>query len=317
VDDDLLGIESVYPLHEIEEAVPYRERVPGMKARVRELPDALERQVVELDQLADPGEVDEAVALDGARQPPEQKTERETGGRRPPRRASAVGPTRRITAAASAAAPATKSSASVSASDARGRTSPRGTRRGSSDQASGGDAPDSERGRATSLAEGGPEPERKPEVELDGGHPSRSSAALPDASQTAVAVDAPALAPEERAAQAEGRQSSTRARSAARAPSCLRRKRRWPEVLAIEAAPVRCAADVHALGPGEEQDLPARLPEPVAPIRLLTEEEVVLVAVADVFDGFSPHEHARSHHDLDISHVVVIEAPRIERVEHR
>ena len=78
---------------------------------------------------------------------------------------------------------------------------------------------------------------------------------------------------------------------------------------------MRRAADVHALGAREEHDLPARLPEPVAPVRLLAEEEVVLVEEADLVDRLATNEHARAHHDLAIAHLVVVEATRVERVE--
>jgi hypothetical protein len=47
-----------------DEAMPEGERVPGMEAPVRELGHAVEREVVQVEQLPDPCEVEEAVALD-------------------------------------------------------------------------------------------------------------------------------------------------------------------------------------------------------------------------------------------------------------
>ena len=87
------------------------------------------------------------------------------------------------------------------------------------------------------------------------------------------------------------------------------------KVLAVEAAPVRGAADVDALGAREEEDLPARLPEPVAPVRLLAEEEERLVERPHLVDRVPPHEHARTHDELGLAHLVVVEAARVERVE--
>ena len=87
------------------------------------------------------------------------------------------------------------------------------------------------------------------------------------------------------------------------------------DVLTEHPPAMRRTPDVHALGAGEEQDLPAGLPEAVAPVRLLAEEEERLVQRADLLDGLAPHEHAGAHHDLDLALLVVLEPARIERVE--
>ena len=75
---------------------------------------------------------------------------------------------------------------------------------------------------------------------------------------------------------------------------------------------MRGAADVHALRAREEEDLPARLPEAVAPVRLLAEEEEVLVEQADLVDRAPADEHARAHDELGLAHLVVVEAARVE-----
>ena len=72
VDDDLLRIGARDLRDERQEPVPERERVSRVEAPVRELRHAVERQVVELEELAGAGEVEEAVALDVPRNAPEE-----------------------------------------------------------------------------------------------------------------------------------------------------------------------------------------------------------------------------------------------------
>ena len=69
--DDALGILSRETRDEREEPVPERERVSGMQAAVRELGDPFEREVVELEQLACAGQMEEPVALHGRRRHPD------------------------------------------------------------------------------------------------------------------------------------------------------------------------------------------------------------------------------------------------------
>ncbi len=71
VDDDLLRIGARDLRDECEKPVPERERVPGVQAPVRELRDTVEGEVVELQELARAGEVEEAVAVDVPRNAPE------------------------------------------------------------------------------------------------------------------------------------------------------------------------------------------------------------------------------------------------------
>ena len=87
------------------------------------------------------------------------------------------------------------------------------------------------------------------------------------------------------------------------------------EVLAIQPAAVRRPADVDALRAREEDHLPAGFAEPVAPVGLLAEQEVVLVALADLGDRLAPEQHARAHHDLHLAHLVVVEAAAVEGVK--
>ena len=87
------------------------------------------------------------------------------------------------------------------------------------------------------------------------------------------------------------------------------------DVLAEHAAAVRGAADVHALRPREEDDLPAGLAEAVRPVRLLAEEEERLVERADLLDRLAPHEHAGAHQELRLAHLLVVEPARVERVQ--
>ncbi len=88
------------------------------------------------------------------------------------------------------------------------------------------------------------------------------------------------------------------------------------EVLPIQAPAVGGAADVHTLGSREEEHLPAGLPEAVAPVGLLAEEEVVLVEKPDLVDRAPADEQARAHDELGLAHLVVVEPTRVEPVQH-
>ena len=72
VRDDPLRILARELRDERDEAVPERERVPGMQAAVGELRDTLEREVVELEQLPRPREVEQPVALHRRRRDPQE-----------------------------------------------------------------------------------------------------------------------------------------------------------------------------------------------------------------------------------------------------
>ena len=73
------------------------------------------------------------------------------------------------------------------------------------------------------------------------------------------------------------------------------------DVVAEEAAAVRRAADVHALGLGREERLQPASREAVAPVHLLAEEEEALVERADLVDRRAAHEQAGAHHELDLA----------------
>jgi hypothetical protein len=89
------------------------------------------------------------------------------------------------------------------------------------------------------------------------------------------------------------------------------------KVLAVQPSAVRRTAYVDALRAGEEDDLPACLVEAEAPVRLLAEQEVVLVAVSDLLHRGAAEQHAGAHHHLDLANLVVIEASGVEGVQGR
>ena len=84
VQDDLGWIEERDPSDERQKAVPEREGVARMQAAVGELVDRLEREGVERLQLANPRQVEEAVAADLAGDVPEQHAEHHSGSEHPP-----------------------------------------------------------------------------------------------------------------------------------------------------------------------------------------------------------------------------------------
>ena len=117
MEDDLLEVLTGRSWPRPPRAHARRERVARVQARVRELPDALEREVVEFEELPYAREVEEAVSLDGARQRPEEHAQDDARPGRPPAPEDGdAGRPRRITAAAREAAAATPSSARTSSS---------------------------------------------------------------------------------------------------------------------------------------------------------------------------------------------------------
>ena len=84
VQDDLGRVDERDTRNERQKAVPEREGVAGMEAAVGELVDRLEREGVERLQLADPREMEEAVAADLAGDVPEQHAEHDAGAQHPP-----------------------------------------------------------------------------------------------------------------------------------------------------------------------------------------------------------------------------------------
>ncbi len=142
---------------------------------------------------------------------------------------------------------------------------------------------------------------------------------LPEASHVGrLAVHPAALAGEEPAAHAQrGEQQPPASLGGLRPPVLGEEQQVAAEVLPVQTASVRGAADVDALGSREEEDLPARPVEPVAPVGLLAEEEVVLVEEADPLDRAPAHEHAGTHDELRLAHLVVVEPARVEAVEER
>ena len=84
MDDHVDGVGAGDLRDERQEAVPERERVPGMEAAVGELVRGVEREVVEGEELLDAGEVEEPVAADVAGDAPEQEAEEHAGSQHRP-----------------------------------------------------------------------------------------------------------------------------------------------------------------------------------------------------------------------------------------
>src|SRR5262249_45731437 len=98
----------------------------------------------------------------------------------------------------------------------------------------------------------------------------------------AVAIAAPSLAAVDQRAKAQrNEQEPPRALRLAHAAMLCEEAQQATEILDVEPAAVRGAADVHDLRVGDERDTPARLTEAVRPVRLLAEHEEVLVEEAD------------------------------------
>ena len=92
MEDDLRRIDASDLRDEGEEAVPERECVAGMQSAVGELVRALEREIVEREELLDAGEVEEPVAADLAGDAPEEDPETGAEGQREPPAAHTVHP---------------------------------------------------------------------------------------------------------------------------------------------------------------------------------------------------------------------------------
>ena len=87
-------------------------------------------------------------------------------------------------------------------------------------------------------------------------------------------------------------------------------------VLGEQGAAVRGAPDVHGLRSREEEHVPARLVEAVAPVGLLAEHEEVLVEMPDLVGRVAADEQASAEEPVDLPHLVVVEAARVEGVQH-
>jgi hypothetical protein len=190
VPDDELGILARDLRHERDEAVPEREGVAGVQARVGELADALEREVVELEELANASQVEQPVASDRPRDPPEEDAESAPRERGPPapgrggkcRRAPEHGCRER-----GRARHEEEHAGQRERGLERERYCERGEEEGEGPRERGGNAPDSERaGEEPPGSEDERQRDPQPDVEGDRGHPSSRSAVLPEASQAAV-----------------------------------------------------------------------------------------------------------------------------------
>ena len=101
-------------------------------------------------------------------------------------------------------------------------------------------------------------------------------------------------------------------------PSMLPEEAQVPaEVLVVQAARMRGTAHVDALRSGKEDDAPPRFPGPEMPVGLLAEEEEALVGDAELRQGGTANEHARTHDGLHVTHLVVLETAGVERVQGR
>ena len=322
VRDDPLRILARDLRDQRDEAVPERERVAGVQAAVGELGDPLERQVVELEQLPRTREVEETVTLHRRRRDPQEHADDRAPEERPgtPRNGLGGGP-------APEAAEHGRGDGDENEQHERQRQG-RAEREGDRERPEHGHERPREARRHAAHAERSREQppgreddrggERELEVEDEPSAPEQRGRVTGREPRRAVAVRAPTLAAEDEPAKAKRREEqAARALGLLRAAVLPEEEQMAAEVLAVEATAVRRAAHVHALGAGEEDDLPAGLAEPVAPVRLLAEEEVVLVALADLRDRLAPQEHARAHDDLDLAHLVVVEAARVERVQRR
>ena len=191
-----------------------------------------------------------------------------------------------------------------------------------SDQASAADAPRTPSGARD--RESGPEHDAggqsEPDPEHDAAHGVRSSKRGHVAGAEPVGgvpVHAPSRTREEDATEpARDRAAACGPAPPRRAPRVLGEKAEVPsQVLLEHAAAVGRAADVDAFRTREEHHRPARLLEPVAPVRLLAEEEERLVEHADLVDRRPAHEQARTHQELRLANPVVVEALRVEGVQ--
>ena len=79
VEEHVGRVDPGEPADEREEPVPERERIPRMRSTVGELGDGVQREVVELRELPDPGEVEERVPLEGRPEAPDRDREQGAG----------------------------------------------------------------------------------------------------------------------------------------------------------------------------------------------------------------------------------------------
>src|SRR5512132_2911603 len=108
------------------------------------------------------------------------------------------------------------------------------------------------------------------------------------------AIDGPALAPEDERAQAQSREQHAAGALGRPLSAVLGKEAEMPShLLAKERRRLRPparAADVDGLRAGVEERRPAGFVQPVAPIRLLAEEEEALVERADLVERRSPQQ---------------------------
>ena len=86
-------------------------------------------------------------------------------------------------------------------------------------------------------------------------------------------------------------------------------------VLPEHPAAVHRSRDVRELRVRREQHLPPVAAEPVAPVRLLAEEEKALVEQPDLVNCGPAREHDGAHHEVRLPHVRVVETTRVEGVQ--
>src|SRR5215207_11108631 len=102
-------------------------------------------------------------------------------------------------------------------------------------------------------------------------------------------------------------------------PAVLEEKPQVPAHLLAEErrrlAPPRGAADVHRFGLRVEERPPARRTSAVRPVRLLAEEEEVLVERADLLECLAPEQERRRLRELDLANFVVPESRAVKRVQ--
>ena len=236
-----------------------------MEPAVGELVHGRQVEVAELDELAGAREVEEPVTADLAGDVPEQQAEHGAGGPHPRAPGDLAAPRGRRSANGAATSAATRSSTSASVSEAWTREDDR--HRGEDDP----EAPGERRRGA---------PHARPPARRS--RPARARARSRRASRTSrktelIARSASARRPSRASGRRRGTsppsrrgrscrggrravRSSERTLSASSSPWCLRKKRMWPaQVVTVEPAAVRGAADVHALRLRREERLPARL----------------------------------------------------------
>ena len=234
MDDDALGILARELRDQRDEAVPERERVPGMQAAVGELRDPVERELVEVEQLPYAREVEQAVAVDRGGDDPEQHADDSAPEERPR-------PTRWGGHPGGPRAEAPQRHAGGRNDDEQGerQRQRRAERERDRERAEDGDErPGEGRRQATHTERSREQParceqegsrEREPEIEKDHGQRSTRVAASADASHVAPSRYARPRSPRKTSPRSRSDASnSRRARSATFGPRCFVRKRRCP-----------------------------------------------------------------------------------------